>query len=229
MSFGTSDTIFAPLAEPAFDPAGAGHVFGAPMGGFMSLVCCRNGGLARERVRDAYGLDWDGFARALRDTPAGNRGAMLLPWFEPEVTPEVRVPGVRRFDLDPADGPANVRALVEAQMLALAIHSRWTGVRPRALHATGGAAVNRGILQVMADVHDADVYRLAVGNAACLGAALSAYHADQVARGTPVEWEEIVADFAEPIQATRIRPVPEHVSLYREMAIRYAAFEERGA
>jgi xylulokinase len=229
MSFGTSDTIFAPLAEPAFDPAGAGHAFGAPMGGFMSLVCCRNGGLARERVRDAYGLDWDGFARALRDTPAGNRGAMLLPWFEPEVTPEVRVPGVRRFDLDPADGPANVRALVEAQMLALAIHSRWTGVRPRALHATGGAAVNRGILQVMADVHDADVYRLAVGNAACLGAALSAYHADQVARGTPIDWEEIVADFAEPLKATRIRPVPEHVSLYREMAIRYAAFEERGA
>ncbi|HEY6808199.1 MAG TPA: FGGY-family carbohydrate kinase, partial [Gemmatimonadales bacterium] len=227
ISLGTSDTLFGPLAEAAFDPAGCGHVFGAPTGAYLTLVCCRNGSLARERVRDAYGLDWEGFARALRETPAGNGGAMMLPWFEPEVTPEVRVPGVHRVGLDPADGPANVRALVEAQMLALAIHSRWTGVRPAAIHATGGAAVNRAILQVMADVHGADVHQLPVGNAACLGAALCAYHADQAARGRPVPWEEIAAGFAEPLATTRIRPVPEHVATYREMAIRYADFETR--
>ena len=233
ISLGTSDTLFGPLAEPSFDPEGSGHVFGAPAGDYMSLVCCRNGSLARERVRAEYRLDWEGFARALRDTPPGNGGALLLPWFEPEVTPAVSVPGVRRERLDPADGPANVRALVEAQMLALALHSRWTGTRVSALHATGGAAVNRALLQVMADVFDADVYQMRVGNSACLGAALVAHHADQVALGRSPSWDEVVTGFAEPVAATRVRPVPAHAAVYREMAVRYAAFEreqlDRGA
>jgi hypothetical protein len=52
----------------------------------------------------------------------------MLPWFEPEITPEVLTPGVRRYGLDPDDGPANVRAVVEAQMMAMANHSAWMGV-----------------------------------------------------------------------------------------------------
>ena len=40
------------------------------------------------------------------------------------------------------------------------------------IHATGGAAANRDILQVMADVFGAVVYQLQVGNSAALGAAL---------------------------------------------------------
>ena len=39
-----------------------------------------------------------------------------------------------------------------------------------------GASANRDILQVMADVFDAPVSQLVVGNSACLGAALRAYH-----------------------------------------------------
>ena len=48
------------------------------------------------------------------------------------------------------------------------------------IYATGGAAANRDILQVMADVFDADVYQLEIGNSAALGAALRAFHADAV-------------------------------------------------
>src|SRR5256886_13664849 len=119
----------------------------------MALVCFKNGSLARERVRDAYGLEWHGFSRLLRDTPPGNRGAIMLPWFEPEVTPPVLEAGVRRYGLDAGDAAANVRAVIEAQMLATARHAGWMGERVVAIHATGGAAQNRAILQVMADVH----------------------------------------------------------------------------
>lgn len=225
ISLGTSDTLFAPLAGPRFDPSGAGHVFGSPTGEYMSLICCRNGSLARERVRDEYGLDWDGFDRALAAAPPGNRGAVMLPWFEPEITPHVEVPGVRRFGIDPRDGPANVRGVVEAQMLALAVHSRWMGLTIETIHATGGAAVNRGILQVMADVHNADVYQLRDGNSACLGAALRAYHADALAAGQPQSWEQIVAGFAEPIAASRVRPIAAHVAMYRDLVQLYEARE----
>ena len=74
------------------EPSGIGHVFGAPTGGCMGLTCFANGSLARERVRDAYGLDWAAFDAALRRTPPGNGGALMLPWSEPEITPRSRAP-----------------------------------------------------------------------------------------------------------------------------------------
>ena len=103
ISLGTSDTVFGPMARPAHDPDGAGHVFGSPAGGYMALTCFANGSLARERVRDSHGMDWDGFAAALRQTPAGNGGAMMTPWFVPEITPHVTDAGPRYRGLDPAD------------------------------------------------------------------------------------------------------------------------------
>lgn len=223
VSLGTSDTLFGPLREPRVDPTGSGHLFGAPTGDSMSLVCCRNGSLARERVRDTYGLDWDGFSHHLRETAPGNGGRVLLPWFEPEITPQVLRPALHRHGLDPSDGTAHVRAVVEAQMLALALHSHWMDVAVDTIYATGGAAVNRDILQVMADVHAADVYQLEVGNSACLGAALRAYHADRQAEGTAMPWEEVVAGFVAP--GSCVQPVPAHVAVYRDFAPVYAACE----
>jgi len=225
ISLGTSDTLFGFLREPRIDPTGAGHVFGAPTGDYMSLVCCRNGSLARERVRNMFDLDWDGFSRHLRDVPPARGGAIMLPWFEAEITPPVLDPEVWRFGLDAVNGPANVRAVVEAQMLALALHSRWMGVDVETIYATGGAARNREILQVMADVHDADVYQLEVGNSACLGAALRAYHADELANGRAMPWEDVIEGFVEPVAEARVRPVAEHVALYAELARVYEACE----
>src|SRR2546422_3839016 len=77
-------------------------------------------------------------------------------------------------------------------MLATALHAGWMGERVVAIHATGGAAQNRAILQVMADVHGAEVRQLAVGESAALGAALRAFHGDQVAQGRQIGWEEVV-------------------------------------
>ena len=57
ISLGTSDTLFAAMPEPRTDPNGFGHVFGNPLGGFMSLICFLNGSLARERVKEDYGLE----------------------------------------------------------------------------------------------------------------------------------------------------------------------------
>ena len=84
--------------------------------------------------------------------------------------------------------PRNVRAVVEAQQMAMALHSRWMAVTIDTIHATGGAAANKEILQVMADVFGAEVYRSTVSNSAALGAALRAWHGDTVADGTPLPW-----------------------------------------
>lgn len=226
VSLGTSDTIFGFMREPRIDPSFTGHVFGAPTGDFMGLTCFRNGSLARERVKDEHGLDWRGFSAALRATAPGNGGALCLPWFEPEITPPVDRPGARYHGFDgPAGAAAHVRAVVEGQMLAMARHSRWMGVKVDCIHATGGAAVNRELLEVMADVFGAEVHRLRVANSACLGAALRAYHADLEADGRPAPWDEIVAGFVEPLGEPAIRPRPAYTALYADLARVHAACE----
>ncbi|HXY69487.1 MAG TPA: FGGY-family carbohydrate kinase [Gemmatimonadales bacterium] len=225
ISLGTSDTLFGTMREARTDPTLAASVFGAPTGDYMALLCFKNGSLARERVRDAARLDWPGFSRALRDTRPGNRGALMLPWFEAEITPNVLEPGVRRYGgLEPESGPANVRAVVEGQMMALATHSRWMGVEVREIRATGGAAANAEILQVMADVHGAPVRRLKVGNSACLGAALRAYHADELSEGRRVPWKEIVSGFVEP-EDPPVQPTAGLGAMYAELTRVYAACE----
>jgi len=226
ISLGTSDTLFSLMPALAVDPSGAAHVFGAPMGGYMSLVCFRNGSLARERIRDSYGLDWNGFSEALRATPPGNAGRIMLPWFEPEITPLVLEPGVHRFGgLDTANAAANVRAVVEAQMLAMSIHSAWATPEVTKIHVTGGASRNEDILRVMADVFAAPVYRIESKNAACLGAALRAYHASSRAARHGISWGATVRGFAEPVADLVVRPEPDRASFYTRLRTVYATHE----
>ena len=226
VSLGTSDTVFGPMRTPRVDAGGTGHVFGAPTGEFMGITVFSNGSLARERIRDRYGLTWDGFSRALDTTPPGNGGAMMLPWFVPEITPVVATPGARRVRLDEQDAAANVRAVVEAQMTALALHSQWMGVAVDVVHVTGGAAANREILQVLADVFGAEVRRVEVGNAAALGAALRALHADRRDEGAAVAWRDVIAG-VEQMPPEVVRPNLAHREMYLAQRARYAEFERK--
>jgi xylulokinase len=225
ISLGTSDTAFASARRPR---EGASHVFGSPAGGFMNLICFRNGSLARERIRDEHALDWKGFSAALETTAPGNGGAMMLPWFEPEITPHVATPGVRRFNLDPHDAGGNVRAVVEAQMMAMANHADDVAdERVERIIATGGASANQPILQVMADVFGADVYSLDVDNSACLGAALRAFHADRLSDGDPVPWPEVVRGFTDPRPDARVIPIGANAGVYARLRQKYAELERR--
>ncbi len=224
ISLGTSDTVCGLMREPRTH-AGIGYVSASPTGEYMGTTVFKNGSLARERIRDAYGLDWAGFSAALAVNPPGNRGALMLPWFDPEITPHVAAPGVRRFNLDPGDVAGNVRAIVEAQMMAMANHTGWMGAPANVIHATGGAAGNRSVLQVMADVFGAEVVRSRARNGAALGAALRAWHADQLALHRPIGWDDVVTGFTDPDPDWRLTPRPEAVQVYAELRTRYAECE----
>ena len=224
ISLGTSDTVFGPMSEPRVDESGTGHVFGAPTGAYMGLTCFQNGSLAREHVRTALGLTWSQFSHALASTPPGNGGRIMLPWFSPEITPPVNAPAVHRYG-PTGDGATDVRAVVEGQQLSMALHSRWMARVVDTIHATGGAAVNREILQVMADVFGASVFQLPVGNSAALGAALRAAHAHLYDGDRSPTWSDVVAGLAEPLAISRVDPDPDRHAMYRDMMPVYAACE----
>ena len=175
ISLGTSDTFFAAMTEPKTDPQGFGHVFGNPAGGFMSLICFRNGSLAREAVRDELGADWSAFEKEALAATVDSAGKNLtLPFYGAEITPrhDFETP-VTRFSDEPT--PARrIRSLLEGQFLNIKLHSEWMGIATERILLTGGASKNDGIAQLVADVFQAPVERLEVANSAALGAALIA-------------------------------------------------------
>ncbi len=224
ISLGTSDTLFGAMSECKTDPRGEGHVFGSPAGGYMSLICFKNGSLAREMVKDDYGLDWMAFSKAIRETPVGNDGKLMLPWFDPEIVPRTKA-GVHRKKLDKDDIPGNCRAVVEAQMMSMRLHSDWMGDTPTRIYATGGASANQEILQIMANVHNAPVYRQETANGAALGAALRAAHAWTKDTFGDADWEHIVAPFTQPDLESVFTPDPQAVDVYESLVKIYATFE----
>ena len=225
ISLGTSDTYFGSMRRFRADTRGEGHVFCSPTGDYMTLICYKNGSLARERIRDEHRLDWNGFNRAIASTQPGNGGGILLPWFEPEIVPRVTTPGVHRLDLDPTDAATNCRAVVEAQMMSMKLHSQWMNAPCKRIRATGGASDNPAILQIMADVMGCSVYRVQVAKSAALGAALRAAQGWLSETGASADWTKVIADFTKPVSTKEIKPSAKTRRVYDRLMEKYAKFE----
>ena len=181
ISLGTSDTFMAAFDTPFTDPNGYGHVFCNPAGGFMCLICFKNGSLAREKIRDEFDISWQTFTKAFSLTSPGNNGNMMLPFYIPEITPKTSAPRVEFIGEDDFKERKSmekaVRAIVEAQMINMKIHSEWTGIRVKKIKLTGGASKCPGICQTVADVFQTPVEQFTVTNSAGVGAALRAVNA----------------------------------------------------
>lgn len=226
ISLGTSDTFFAAMPAPITDPNGFGHVFGNPAGGFMSLICFRNGSLAREALRDRLGVDWSAFdCAALEETRETAGKNLMLPFFGPEITPRHDFSGpVMEGSAEFTGGEhpgLQIRALLEGQFLNMRRHSEWMAVKPERIRLTGGASKNDGIGQLVADVFQAPVERLEIGNSAALGAALLA----AAAAGEPLD--SLQTSFCRPETGSGLMPDRSLAPVYEEAARKFGALLEK--
>lgn len=149
VSLGTSTTFL--MSTPSYKPDPATHFFNHPTtpGLYMFMLCYKNGGLAREHVRDAINESlkdtptqpWANFDKvALQTAPLGQRNAsdpMKMGLFFPrhEIVPNISK-GQWRFTYDANTGSLKettdgwnspqdeARAIVESQMLSLRLRSR---------------------------------------------------------------------------------------------------------
>ena len=113
-----------------------------------------------------------------------------------------------------------------ASKLSMALHSRWMAVQVDTIHATGGAAVNREILQVMADVFGASVFQLPVGQFRRARCRLTRRARTSAPRGSIADtWADVIAGLAEPLAISRVDPNPDRHAMYRDMMPVYAACE----
>ena len=176
ISLGTSDVFFAAMDTFHTDPDGCGHVFGNPMGGFMSLSCFKNGSLARDRVRKELGVDWTFFDETAWRSEVKVRGEgeqrnLAFPFFEAEITPKHDATGIEaNFDWANADAATKVRAVVEGQIANMYERTRWLGDFDE-IKVTGGASRSKGIRETIAHIFGVKVTTLDVTDSASVGGA----------------------------------------------------------
>jgi xylulokinase len=216
VSLGTSDTYFGYMRNLARDRSPEGHVFGAADGKYMLLLCFKNGSLAREAVKNRHRLSWEEVSRILLSTKPGNDGKIMLPYFLPEITPLVLMPKVHRFGgLLEQDAKDNVRAVVEGQIMSMCLHSAGAGTPPEKILVTAGGSGNQGLLQVIADVFDAEVESFEVKDSAALGAALRAAKWFLGRKGDFREWKALADPFTRHRGLEIVRPRKEAAKIYR--------------
>ena len=184
ISLGTSDTFMAAFDAPMTDPNGFGHVFCNPAGGYMCLICFKNGSLAREKIKDEFNLNWNQFdVISFNETSPGNNGNIMIPFFFPEITPKTDTEIVKFVGDENFTNKKNfktiVRAIVEAQIANMKIHSSWIDMKLKKIRITGGASSSDAICQTVANIFQTDVERFSLSNSAGLGAAMRAANAEQ--------------------------------------------------
>jgi len=226
VSLGTSDTYFGYLQDLYLDLKGEGHVFGAPTGDYMSLICYKNGSLAREKIKEQFNLNWENFSEILNKSPPGNNGKVMLPYFFPEIVPQVLEPCVYRFGFDENDIKGNVRGIIEAQFLSMRLHSEWIGEKPEEIYATGGASANKDILQVLANVFNIQVRMFEMVDSAALGAAFRAAKSYYDSKNKMINWNEIIHKFIDIHKSIVIKPDKKYKKLYDDMLKLYLKCEE---
>ena len=146
VSLGTSTTFL--MSTPKYAPDPAVHFFNHPTtaGLYMFMLCYKNGGLAREQVRDRIsgtpGSTWGKFDKTATETPIlgqkDSKDVMRLGLYfpRPEIVPNVKA-GEWRFFYDPVSKELmqpkrdqwksprhDARAIVESQLLSLRLRSR---------------------------------------------------------------------------------------------------------
>jgi xylulokinase len=192
----------------------------------MSLICFKNGSLAREMVKNQFNLTWEEFSQILNATPPGNNGNIMLPYFFPEIVPLVLNPKVYRFGFTENDPNINVRAIIEAQFLSMKLHSRWISEKTTEIYATGGASKNQEILQVAADIFNTPIQIFEITNSAALGAAIRSAKSYNYSIIRDQDWEEINKNKVNILKKDTLYPNKNTKEIYEEMLQIYEKYED---
>lgn len=214
VSLGTSTTFL--MSTPEYKPDPAYHFMNHPTtpGLYMFMLCYKNGGLAREQIRDQLDntKSWDTFNDTALSTPplsqTSDSDPMRLGLYfpRPEIVPNVPE-GQWRYsyhptakDLKPSSSTSkadDARTILESQFLSLRLRSQALvkpsndlPAQPRRVYLVGGGSANPAIAKICGEVLGGveGVYKLDIGGNACaLGAAYKAVWGCERTKGETFE------------------------------------------
>jgi xylulokinase len=221
-SFGTSGTIYACAEKPVVDPSGEIAAFCDSTNRWLPLLCTMNVTVATEMVRRDFGYDFKKFDAAAAKIPPGSDGLLLLPYLEGERTPNVPDGTGVFLGVNARTFTAGhfCRATMEGVTLGMNYGLRrlaQLGVPAKQIRATGGGANSKLWRQIMADIFNAEVVTLKVGEGAAYGAALQALWCWRLQAGEKIRIEEITDKFVTLNKSETATPKKNAVAVYREL------------
>ena len=221
-SFGTSGTIYACADQPVVDPQGEIAAFCDSTNRWLPLLCTMNVTVATEMMRQDFGYTHAQFEKKAASVPPGAGGLLLVPYLEGERTPNVPDGTGVMLGMTPRTFTAGyyARAAMEGVTLGMNYGLRrlaQLGVKATQIRATGGGARSRLWRQIMADVFNAEVVTLQVGEGAAYGAALQALWCWRREKGEKVEISDLTDAFVKLNKKETARPNKASVEVYREL------------
>jgi xylulokinase len=220
-SFGTSGTIYACAGKPVIDPEGEIAAFCDSTNRWLPLLCTMNVTVATEMMRMDFGYTHEQFENKAAKVPPGANGLLLLPYLEGERTPNVPDGSGVMIGINPGTFTAShyCRAAMEGVTLGMNYGLRRLGdlgVKAKQIRATGGGANSKLWRQIMADIFNAEVVTLAVGEGAAYGAALQALWCWRLEQGEKTGIGEITDEFVK-LNRETAEPIADNVKVYREL------------
>jgi xylulokinase len=217
VSLGTSGTVFAATDAPVADPTGIVAGFADATGGFLPLVCTLNAARVLAAIAGLLGVDHDELARLALEASPGAGGAVLVPYFEGERTPNLpdATATLAGLTLATTTRPNLARAAVEGMLggLAAGVEAiQELGVEARRVLLIGGAAANPAVQAIAGQVFDVPVQVPSPGEYVADGAARQAAW---VLTGRRPDWP------VDLVTAPPSDPHPEILAQYRKVADTY--------
>lgn len=175
ISLGTSGTAYTVLEKPFVDPEGEIAAFCDSTGKYLPLLCVSNMANGYNRFLQIHGLTHRDFNELLRQTPLGNEGRILFPWYTGERTPDLpkAAPLYFGFNLEDFNRAVLCRAVLEGHVLNLYDGFRRMPVEADEIRLTGGLSKSDAWCQTIADIFGVETVPVE-GEGAALGAAIHA-------------------------------------------------------
>jgi len=248
-SLGSSGTLYGHVDKQGLDAAlkaPVGNVFGEPTGEWMDLICTQNCTLALEAVRNSEisvgdaterlksdgkqisdkaidDMRWTIFDEEVAKANPGNEGNVMIPMTKDEKV--VRIPynpnkPHANFDFENAPRPTKLRAAAEGMIYLMKYASDLAGLKPTEINLTGGAAKNKLIRQIVADIFGATVKVVKDSGSgtdidtAALGSAINAAVAIGREQGKGTTFEEITGKVIQYDNEKTTAPISANVGEY---------------
>ncbi len=215
ISLGTSGTAFTQMTEPFIDPQGEIAAFCDSTGRYLPLLCVSNLANGYNALLQQHNLDHSTFDNLVQNTPPGNAGRLLVPWFMGERTPDLprATPVYFGFSLQDFTPEIMARSILEGHVLNLYEGFCRLPVQPEEIRLTGGLAQSEAWCQAIADIFSVEAVPVE-GEGAALGAALHAAWVWLKENGHALSLPEIVEPFVNKVEIRRKYPHPQARQIY---------------
>ena len=228
ISLGTSGTAFTTLDQPFVDKDGEIACFCDSTGKYLPLLCISNMAGGYNTFLEENNLSHADFETLLTQTPPGNNGNIIIPWYSGERTPDIpeACPIYFGFKYEEMNIKSIARGLIEGHVLNLFAGFSKMPVKPDIIHLTGGLSQSKSWCQMIADIFDCETVPVK-GEGAALGAAIHAAWVWKNENGLSCDLAQLVNPFIIFEEGLRCKPDKKNVKIYQNLFLSYEALVKR--